>query len=235
MTEPIDPQSLSALLGLLTHDMRNPLSALHSNLNYLSTALGTIDRDLKEAAVDAVASCDGLMHVIENMEILSFHVAEGLPLPHVAVGFSAFVTEVVERSRLAAESHGVAVQFLDQVPRGVRVRSNRQMLARAVENLVRGAIQYCPPGTAVSVVAKSEGGRCSVEVSDLGTPLQNAESEELFSVAGQLKSKTGGAGRYSRGLGFLCVKICADAAGAEVKALTLPAGQGFEISLPVYG
>lgn len=235
MTEPIDAKALSGLLGLLTHDMRNPLSALHSNLNYLLTALSAIDRDLSEAAQDAVASCDGLMHVIENMEVLSFQLGGGEPLPLVGLGFSGLVNEVVERSRMAAASHGVAVELKDEVGKSVRIRSNRQMFSRVLENLIRSAIQYCPSGTPVQVSTSFEGGRCTVIVADGGTPLAQGQQSEIFTVEGQLRSKSGGASRYGRGLGFLCAKICAEQAGAEVSALSQPTGQAFALSLPSYG
>jgi two-component system OmpR family sensor kinase len=235
MPAPLAPKELAGLMGLLTHDMRNPLSALHSNLNYLLTALAQVREDLAEAATDAVASCDGLMHVIENMETLSFYVGGAEPMPHSTLSLSALTGDVVERVRVAAQSHGVALEFKEELPRSVRVRSSRQLLARAVENLVRGAVQYSPAGQSVEVRVQRVEGSCQVRVSDLGPSLGGSDAELVFSPEGQLRSKMGGTGRYTRGLGLLAAKVCADAAGATLRAVPLTGGQAFELTLPVHG
>src|SRR6186713_225154 len=64
--ETIESQLIGELLGLLAHDLRNPLSALHSNLGYLDTVLSSHDDEAREAVEDGVVSCDGLSHVIDN-------------------------------------------------------------------------------------------------------------------------------------------------------------------------
>src|SRR5690606_3048732 len=76
LAEPLTAEVLGELLGLLAHDLRNPLSALHSNVGYLGSLSERYDDDAKEAIADALLSCDSLRTVIDSVEILS-HVLTG--------------------------------------------------------------------------------------------------------------------------------------------------------------
>ena len=63
-----DPELVGELLGLFAHDLRNPLSALQSNASYLESTPG-IDQDSLEAIADLLVACDGLAHIIDNLDV----------------------------------------------------------------------------------------------------------------------------------------------------------------------
>src|SRR5262245_13794222 len=69
---------IGELIGLLAHDLRNPLSALHSNLGYLEAVLPSDEGEAREAVEDGVVSCDGLSHVIDNVDLLGQILRGGL-------------------------------------------------------------------------------------------------------------------------------------------------------------
>src|SRR5690606_13210231 len=52
--EQVAPRLIGELLGLLAHDLRNPLSALHSNLGYLDAVLASRDEEVREAIEDGL-------------------------------------------------------------------------------------------------------------------------------------------------------------------------------------
>ncbi|MDF3070523.1 MAG: hypothetical protein K0R38_6124 [Polyangiaceae bacterium] len=45
MKEELSSELVSALLGLFAHDLRNPLSALHSNVSFLGSVVGSADTE----------------------------------------------------------------------------------------------------------------------------------------------------------------------------------------------
>ena len=55
MKEELSSELISSLLGLFAHDLRNPLSALHSNVSFLGSVLGTGDNDAREGLEDVAA------------------------------------------------------------------------------------------------------------------------------------------------------------------------------------
>ncbi len=74
-TDRLESELVGGLLGLIVHDLRNPLSALHSNASFLQTARDTTGEDAKEALEDVSASCEALGHIIDNVELLSLALA----------------------------------------------------------------------------------------------------------------------------------------------------------------
>ena len=71
MKEELSSELISSSLGLFAHDLRNPLSALHSNVSFLGSVLGTGDNDAREALEDVAASSDALGHITDNLELFA--------------------------------------------------------------------------------------------------------------------------------------------------------------------
>jgi signal transduction histidine kinase len=71
MKEELSSELVSALLGLFAHDLRNPLSALHSNVSFLSSVVATTDTEAHEALEDVAASSDALGHITDNLELFA--------------------------------------------------------------------------------------------------------------------------------------------------------------------
>lgn len=227
---------MSGLLGLLAHDMRNPLSALQSNVSFLATVAEAESDDMRDAVADTLASCDGLSHIIDNFEIIA-HILAGAPeLEKGPVGITPLVNDVVGKSRSVARSHGVRVEFETQAEHSaLRVSAHREMLGRALQNLLRNSVQHSPEGDAVEVSLVVAGDQCRVCLFDSGPQLAERFREIAFSAEGQLTAKAQTGARYGRGLGLFCAAAAAVAAGAQIDLDQSPeVGNLFALSVPLY-
>ena len=232
--ETIESQLIGELLGLLAHDLRNPLSALHSNLGYLDTVLTSQDDDAREAVEDGVVSCDGLSHVIDNVDLLGQVLRGGLRVQKTPSPVAALIAGAVERCQPAARSHGLTLE-LDAKARQLHaaVDVGRDLATRALTNLIRNSIQHAPPSSIVSVTASVEGKHVCVLVRDSGTSLTEEIREIAFTAEGQVAAKGRANSRYSRGMGLYCARLAAKLCGAEIVVLDAPAGGNtFQLSLP---
>ncbi len=231
--ETIDSQLLGELLGLLAHDLRNPLSALHSNLGYLDTVLSTQDGEAREAIEDGVVSCDGLSHVIDNVDLLGQVLRGGLKVQRTPSPVAALVAGAVERCQPAARSHGLTLE-LDPKARQLHaaVDVGRDLATRALTNLIRNSIQHAPPSTTVSVTATAEGQRVCIQVRDSGTSFNDDNREAAFTAEGQVAAKARVNSRYSRGMGLYCARLAASLCGAEIRVLSSSSGNIFQLSFP---
>lgn len=215
------------LLALLAHDLRNPLSALHSNLGFLGSVIQCPDEDVSEALSDGLVSCDGLSHIIDNLDLLGQSLrgarqADGLPFSVVAL-----VRDVAHRCEQTALSHGLEL-CVDYSSMGADLEAwgNRDLLARSLGNLIRNSLQLSPSGSVVEIrAAKSDSG-VDVFVFDQGTRLSDEMATLAFTARGQIGSKGSGEGRYSRGVGLMSAQIAAAVSGASVT--TSPAADGFQ-------
>lgn len=223
---------IGQLLAILAHDFRNPLAALCSNLDYLKTVAGAASRDSVEAIDDGIVSCDGLSHLIHNLELLGQLLRREKPPTATPVRLGVVAAAAVENCRAAAQSHGLHLE-LDSAARDCRVQveAPKVLAIRAVANLIRNGIQHAPPGSSVRLEVRDDEGRARVVVSDSGLPLGVNELDP-FSAQGQIPStRTSSQERYSRGLGLLCARIGATACGANVSGGPRPTGEGNQFEL----
>ena len=235
VTDPPSCELLGRLLSVVAHDLRNPLSAVQSNVCYLATARRDVGADEREALADALASCDGLANLIDSLELLSQWLTEDAARAAETVRVAEVVTDVLARHRAAASSHGVELRSDPSAEdEGLQVHANREMFARALANLLRNCIQHSRSGGVVRVLARREGGRCVVVVADHGARMAAELAEVAFQAEGQLVAKGNAHGRYGRGLGLYCAHLSALLAGAAVAVgePPPPASNAFELSAP---
>jgi signal transduction histidine kinase len=234
-TDAIGSQLIGELLGLLAHDLRNPLSALHSNLGYLDTVLPSQDDEAREAVEDGVVSCDGLSHVIDNVDLLGQVLRGGMRVQKSSSPVAALIAGAVERCQPAARSHGLTLE-LDAKARQLHaaVDVGRDLATRALTNLIRNSIQHAPPSSTVTVTASAEGKAVYVLVRDSGSALTDEIRESAFTAEGQVAAKGRANSRYSRGMGLYCARLAASLCGADIRVLDSTPGGGntFQLSLP---
>jgi two-component system heavy metal sensor histidine kinase CusS len=216
MKEELSPELVSSLLGLFAHDLRNPLSALHSNVSFLGSVLGTADNDAREALDDVAASSDALGHITDNLELFALALDGAKPREAHDFPVRELLREAAQKSRRFAGSYRVSLEVDADSAGELRGSANREMLQRALSNLVRNAIQHAGESGKVTVRARAEGVDIVVSVLDSGAVLHADAREEAFTPEGQLSTKNVSGGRYSRGLGLYAAKIAASIAGGRV-------------------
>ena len=218
MNEELSPELVSALLGLFAHDLRNPLSALHSNVSFLGSVVGAEDTEAHEALEDVAASSDALGHITDNLELFALALDGAKPRETHEFPLRELLREALQKSRRFAESYRVNLEVDADSAGDMRGVANRDMLLRALSNLIRNAIQHAGETGKVSVRAARSSGILVVGVSDSGSPLAKEMGEAAFTAEGQLSTKNISGGRYSRGLGLYAARIAAGVAGATVRS-----------------
>jgi signal transduction histidine kinase len=232
MKDDLSPELVSALLGLFAHDLRNPLSALHSNVSYLGSVVGTQDAEAREALDDVAASSDALGHITDNLELFALALEGGKRREAHEFAVRELLREAAQKSRRFAESYRVTLEVEAETAVDLRAVANRDMLLRSLSNLIRNAIQHAGETGKVVVRARRQGSEIIVAVSDSGVPLSVDVGEQAFTAEGQLSTKNVSGGRYSRGLGLYAARIAASVAGAKVQSA---AGGGAVFELCVSG
>ena len=225
MTESLSADTLSDLFALLAHDLRNPLSALQSNLSYLASYPERFDTDEREAMQDAVASSDALAHLIDTLELLARVLgSEPIRTPRTLL-VAAVVNDVLVRHRSEAMSNGVRFEQGPATAGGrLSVRTEPEMFTHALGALVRNAVQYSRSGATVRLSEWRQGDRGGVLVVDSGPRLAAEFCESAFQAESQCAAKGRLEARYSRGLGLYCARTAARLGSAEVRPADPPPG-----------
>jgi K+-sensing histidine kinase KdpD len=223
---------LGELLGLLAHDLRNPLSALHSNLGFLDGSVALTDSEMSEAVQDGLISCESLRHMIDNIDLLSQELRGLLAPAEGALPLGPILGGVLLRCEPIAKSHSVELRLEQQALERSRlqVRGTPDLLARLFTNLLHNSIQHSPSHSEVSISAGSGDQGVWVRIRDAGLTLTGERGQQAFSAAGQSLAKARGGGRYSRAFGLYSASLGARCCGAIIEPLRDATQGGFQVS-----
>jgi two-component system sensor histidine kinase CpxA len=104
--------------------------------------------------------------------------------------------EVVADCRLEADGRGCAIKLQAGMP--ITVLGDRELLRRAVENVVRNSIRYAPERSAIEVELDAERNTVHISVRDYGPGVPDEDLPKIFQpfyrVDDSRDNRTGGIG-----------------------------------------
>jgi signal transduction histidine kinase len=218
-------------MSLLAHDMRNPLSAVLTNLNFVKSSVPGRVSEVDDALSDSVLSCTMLGQVIANLDILARTLSTATVAPH-AVPARRVADEAAVRFAPQAAMNGVRLE-VEEISRPPVVLVEPSFFARALDNVIANSLQYSPAKGEVRIECAEVGNRGVLVVLDDG-PAIPAELRSLaLSPDGQSEAKQRYDARYGRGLGLYCAAAAAQIAGAELFVGERGGRSAFELSAPL--
>jgi len=222
-------EALGAVLGLLTHDLRNPLAALSSNVGFLNMMDNSFTEEMREALVDVQLSIEALSRIIDSVELISHDLGGHAAPEPTRLRVADMLKKVLPPVERAAASHGVqvTVEPLDMALE--RILVGEVYFSRALIALLLNAITAAPPRSTVRLEVVETPGEVVFRVKDDGEALDPNLADAALSAAGQVDIKTKKAGRYSRGLGLYVVVRCAELAGASLRVGSGSKGSVFDL------
>jgi signal transduction histidine kinase len=201
-------------MSILAHDMRNPLSALLTNIHFVQSVVRGSTLDIDEALTDSALSCAILGQVIGNLEVLGRAFATSRP-PPTPVGTREAAGQAVARAAPQATLAGIETTIAQGSP-AATVLVEPMFFGRALDNLLANAMQYSPANGKVSIEFVTEGERAGVRITDGGPAVPSEFRERVLTEEGQSAAKKRYEARYGRGLGLYCAAQAARIAGAEL-------------------
>ena len=213
--QPIDEKVFNELMRSISHDLRNPLAAVVTNLAF---SRGLIDdptaiEDLTEAVDDSVIACDVMQMIVANLDIILKGDAPHPTLHSVTV--SAVVADVIKRFRPRASQARVAINF-EPPAESAKALLDRTYFALSVENIIANGVTHSPKNTSVDISVITEEDGTSVHFVDAGLVIPEELRDLAVSATAHTRAGRVEHTRYSRGLGLLCASRAATAAGASM-------------------
>lgn len=218
-----------AMVMSLSHELRTPLTCIRG---FAETMLGhwagLDDRTRHDAVVTISQHADDLQRLVE--QLLDFGALETgrlesspapLDLAHeVGTTLGALAPMIGER---AIEIDVVSVSVI----------ADRDMLRRALANLISNAVKFSGPTGRIAIVGRAEASAARVTVADSGVGLSAEEAAHVFEPFWRARSAVSSATRGS-GIGLALVQEYVRVMGGEVSVASVP-GQGsrFSFTLPL--
>lgn len=215
------------VLGIVAHDLRNPLSATGAVLQLLSD--GQIAPPDRERLVGAgKRSVEQMNRLIGDLLDVMRIEAGRLALDAEELAVSTILAQVDENAHHLAEERHIELS-IPTPDASLRVRGDRGRLAQVFSNLVGNAIKFTPERGKVSLRARRDGDDIVFEVADTGPGLSKEQMVHLFDRFWQANRGD----RRGVGLGLPIAKGIVDAHGGRLWAESeVGVGSHFYVSLP---
>ncbi|HLL53113.1 MAG TPA: HAMP domain-containing sensor histidine kinase, partial [Myxococcaceae bacterium] len=216
------------LIGIVSHDLRNPISAI------AMTATALLRRDdmdprTTRSLLRIVNSSDRATRMIRDLlDFTQSRLGGGLPIQPVPTDLHRVIGQVVEEVQ-ATDAERDIVVGQDGDGQGCW---DEDRLAQVATNLLTNALNYSPRETPVRVTTREEGDAVVLEVHNRGEPIPPELLPTLFHPMHRGTAKVDKSKR-SIGLGLYIVKEIATAHGGTV-AVRSDAQEGttFTVRLP---
>jgi phosphoserine phosphatase RsbU/P len=214
-------------LGLVSHELRSPLSVLSGGISMLLRRMNELDQEtIQDLLHDMERDSARLFTLIDNMLIVARSgVTETVDLEPVLL--QRLVPTVTSRERNSENPRSLAVRMESDLP---PVLGNPGFIEQIVENFVTNACKYSSPDSPIEVSVKrsEEAGFLQVTVGNDGDPLTAADVDRFFEPF--YRDEANRHRRQGLGLGLTVCQRLAEVQHGKVTA-TPREGGGLEITL----
>lgn len=216
------------LIGIVSHDLRNPVSAILMSAQMLLKQEGLAERSFKGASRILSSAERATRLIADLLDFTQARLGEGIRIQRRRVIIHEVTRQVLEELQAAWPERDLQV---NQSGDG-EGEWDPDRLAQVVSNLVSNALRYSPPGTPVKVSTRAEPKTVVVEVHNLGRPIPPELLPHIFEAMKRGPQDGQSSGR-SVGLGLYIVEQIVRAHGGTVAVQSTEAeGTTFTVQLP---
>jgi PAS domain S-box-containing protein len=199
------------VLGIVAHDLRNPLNVIHVQSELLRRRGAEPERRAQKPVDTIRRAADRMNRLIQDLLDVTRMEAGRLTVERTRVAPRALLLDVLEASRLLADAASLCIQveLSSKLP---DLLADRDRLQQVFENLLSNAIKFTPAHGRILVGAQPRGSEVLFWVSDTGPGIPEADLPHLFDRFWQAKA----ADRRGAGLGLPIVKGLVEAHGGHI-------------------
>ena len=219
------------LLRAVSHDLRNPLSAVLGTAQLVEHRLGRAgmerERQSLQTIITAARRMDAMIEDLVDAARLESRQLQlklaPLDLPHLAQG-------LLRRMAAAQDTSRVHIEAPEGLPPAL---ADAGRIERVLTNLLTNALKYSFPGTPVSVNFSARAGQVVISVSDQGPGIPPEAIPELFQ---RYRRAPAAGAREGLGLGLYISRQLVEAHGGRIWVESrVGVGSTFSFSLPAAG
>jgi signal transduction histidine kinase len=244
-------QEKNEFLGIASHDLKNPLSAIQMTASMLYDYFDRWTAEtMKERLQSIVTSARRMSAIISNLLDVNAIESGKLNLELTMLNIAALARSVSDDYAERAAAKSITLNFQTDAHAATAFADERATV-EVLDNLVSNAVKYSPHEKRVFIEVLSDGaavlacyarshvppriGCVLVLVRDEGPGLSEEDKTQLFEKFARLSAKPTG-GEHSTGLGLSIVKKMVEAMNGRVWCVSKQ-GQGAEfiIELPAQG
>ena len=231
------------MLENISHDLRAPLTAIRSAVDYLLTVSTEEETDK-----DELRQIGSLLHertkILENLIQDLYYLtcldnkAESFDMSDIPLG--QFLEEYFYMAEMDARYEDKKLNFDVSPSLTCVVRMDSGKMTRALDNLLINVAKYSPAGASITLgafmtKAKEDAGPCAaIYIKDTGIGMTGEDLDKIFERLYMVSDARTPSGTSGSGLGLSIVKSIVEKHGGKITCMSeLERGSCFMIYLPV--
>jgi PAS domain S-box-containing protein len=216
------------VLGVVSHDLRNPLSAISMCARVLDESPPVNDADRRELLATIQESTEWMNHLIEDLLDVSNIERGRLSLETRPEEPSQIALQALHMFEVEAQANGIALEA--RLPTNMPlVVADRTRVVQVLSNLLRNAIKFTPRDGRIEICAEPRERAVVFSVTDTGPGISVEKQARVFDRYWQ---SSAGARQRGAGLGLSIAKGIVEAHGGRIWVRSVP-GEGSEFAFTI--
>lgn len=219
------------LIGVLSHDLRNPLGSITMSAQFLLRTEGLAPEQTK-AAARVLSSAERMRRMVEDLlDYTRTRLGKGLPIRRLPVHLGPVLRQSVEELEALHPDRGIVFRCSGEL----EGRFDGARLAQMLSNLISNAIQHGDAASPVEVSVCGGSDTLVISVRNRGPVIPEAWHAKIFRplLRNAMQRDAGHTGSSGLGLGLFIAREIARAHGGQIRLESSHRdGTCFEVSLP---
>ncbi|MDN4166879.1 ATP-binding protein [Cytophagales bacterium LB-30] len=220
------------LIGILAHDLRNPISQIIGLVHILERSETPLNEDQAALVQKIDQSAQRLISMLNKILDVEALEAKGSSIQLQKSNSQELLTEIIDGMEpLALEKRITLVR--DFQAKDLCIYVDPTFFRQVIENVVSNALKYSPSESQVIIRSEEWHKKLAITVQDYGQGISPEELNKLFTKYQQLSSKPTG-DEKSTGLGLAIVKKYVEAMNGHVEVRSeVGKGSSFILTFPL--
>jgi signal transduction histidine kinase len=216
----------SDVLAMVAHELRNPLSIISMNVDFIADRV--VDPEVREPAAEVQHSVARMNRLLQDLVDLARIEGGSLRMVKRPVDVGAFLSEIFAAYGPLFAKRGSAFTCEPRTP-GIIATFDHDRIVQVLSNLLCNAMKFTPSGGTVSLLMERRADHIELAVKDTGAGIAAHALPHVFNRFWQGSSEPG----TGLGLGlYICEKIISAHAGRIWVESELGRGTTFRFTLP---
>jgi signal transduction histidine kinase len=193
-------QFKSDFIGVLSHDIKTPLSRIKAMVDILSSDSSNLKYEQKMALVQIERSQQELTNFIDNMVQMSQLEGGQLTLKLKSSDINQLMTEVIKSLKLQAQDKNI--DLVSELEPIFNFKFDPILVKQILINIIENAIKYSPNNTRVFITTEDKITEVIVQIRDEGIGISDSDLKYIFDryyrskKAKTMSTKSSGLGLY---------------------------------------
>jgi two-component system, sensor histidine kinase and response regulator len=214
------------LATLLVHDLKNPLTSILSNVEYL-TGNATLSGPDRESLTDVLRASRSMFRMVMNLLDIS-RSEDGALVPRCAeFDVGALLQEICSETGQRLREKNQTLTLTVSAEAGA-ILADRDLVRRVVENLVDNSHKYSPRGSRITIEATASAApppqpgqvetppAVELRIRDEGTGIPAAYRTRIFEKYVRVEGRSPEEQRNSQGLGLVFCRTAVEVHGGRI-------------------